>query len=90
MGEIDCTKKMIEVYEKEVLILRSKVKLNTAPERIVELQRKYREMQKGHEDSLKRIKELDKKVKDMDKAFKKHQESNEEALIKTEVELFIE
>jgi len=82
---------MIETYEKEIIILKSKVKLNTAPERIIELQKKYQEIQKGHEESLKRIKELDKKVKDMDKAFKKHQESNEETfkeLMKNEVTFF--
>lgn len=88
VGETDCARKMVEVYEKEIVALKAKVKVNTAPEKIVELQRKCLDMHKGHEESLKRIKELDKKVKDMDKAFKKHQESNEEALIKAEVICF--
>ena len=84
-NEIDCLKKMMIVYEKELILLRSKERVNTGPERIVELQVKYQESQKSQEEILKRIKELEKKTKEMDKAFKKHQESNEDNAIKVEV-----
>ena len=84
-NEMECFKKMKGVYEKEMALLKGKLKVDAEPERIIELQIKAKESAKLQDKLHKSIKEIEKKVKDMGKALEKQNASYEDSIYKTEV-----
>lgn len=88
-NEIECLKKMNKLCEQEIITLKTKIKIDTEPDRIVELQRDVEENVKEQNYLCKNIKELEKKIRSMDKTFEKAQESNEDNLKNSEVILII-
>ena len=88
-SEIDCMRKMLSRYEKEIETLKGKVEVKTGPERVVELDRAIQQGQKKQEETNRRIKELEKKLKDTGKEFEKDSEDKETWSEKAEVRTII-
>lgn len=86
-NEMECFKKMKGVYEKEIALLKVKLKVDAEPERIVELQIKAKENTKLQDKLNKSIRELEKKVKDMGKVLEKQEVYYEDSTYKVEVNI---